>query len=148
MNLNDLNQVSKPYEKRSRKGRGRSAGQGKTCGRGTKGQQSRSGYSRKFGQEGGQMPLFRRLPKRGFTNFKFRKDFETLNVAALEQFPAGATVDIALLQSKGLLSRTASRLKILGMGNLSKSLVVRAHAFSKKAVEAITAAGGTAEEAS
>jgi len=146
MNLNDLNDKSVPYEARSRKGRGRSAGQGKTCGRGTKGQQSRSGYSRKLGHEGGQMPLYRRLPKRGFSNFQFRKDFSTLNVEDLAAFDAGSVVDLEAVKAKGLVPRTADRLKILGMGELTTKLTVRAHAFSESARAKVVAAGGQAEE--
>jgi large subunit ribosomal protein L15 len=146
MNLNELNDKSMPYSERSRKGRGRSAGQGKTCGRGTKGQQSRSGYSRKLGHEGGQMPLYRRLPKRGFSNFKFRKDFVTLNIEDLETFEAGSVVDLDVVKAKGLVPRSSLRLKILGQGALTTKLVVRAHAYSERARAAITDAGGQAEE--
>ena len=146
MNLNELNNLSEPHTRRSRRGRGRSANRGKTCGRGTKGQQSRSGYSRRLGYEGGQIPLFRRLPKRGFTNARFKKEYTTLNLKDLAAFEAGSVVDLDALKSHGRIPRSATHLKILGQGEINQALTVKAHAFSAKAREAIAAAGGTAED--
>ena len=146
MNLEDLNELASPSRKRTRKGRGRSAGKGKTAGRGHKGQQSRSGYSRRYGHEGGQMPLFRRLPKRGFTNARFKVEYAIINVSALNAFDAGTEVDLEALKGKGLVPRRATRLKILAKGDLDRALTVKAHRFSGKAREAITGAGGSAEE--
>lgn len=146
MNLEELNDVVTPHKRRTRKARGRSAGKGKTAGRGHKGQQSRSGYSRRFGHEGGQMPLFRRLPKRGFTNARFKVEYTIVNISALAAFDAGSEVDIAALQAKGIVPRSAKRLKILGKGELDRALTVKAHRFSAKAKEMISAAGGSTEE--
>ncbi|MAG57560.1 MAG: 50S ribosomal protein L15 [Planctomycetes bacterium] len=148
MNLEDINGSAPKKQGRIRRGRGRSSGKGKTAGRGHKGQQCRSGYSRRFGHEGGQMPLFRRLPKRGFTNARFRVDYAIINVAALNDFDAGTEVDLEALKNKGLIPRGAKRLKILAKGELDRALTVRAHRFSEKAREAITGAGGSAEEVS
>lgn len=146
MNLDEIKSVPIPRKRRMRVGRGPGSGKGKTAGRGTKGQQSRSGYSRKIGHEGGQMPLFRRLPKRGFTNAKFKTEVTILNLAALQQFEAGETVDLAKLKARGLVSRDASFLKILGNGTIDRALTVCADRFSASAKAAIEAAGGKAEE--
>ena len=126
---------------RKRIGRGEGSGTGVTAGRGHKGQQSRSGYSRKRGFEGGQMPIHRRLPKRGFRN-PFRIVYEVVNLDTLEdRFEAGAEVTPDLLRERGLLSRRAL-VKVLARGELTKALVVTAHRFSAKASERIAAAGG------
>lgn len=147
MNLSDLNQKRvQPTKKRRRVGRGAASGQGKTAGRGTKGQKSRSGYSRQFGFEGGQMPLYRRLPKKGFTNALFKVEYEIVNVAQLDEFDAGATIDLETLKKAGLVKKNAQRLKILGKGALSTKLDVHANAFSATARQMITDAGGTATE--
>ena len=146
MNLEDLNNLATPHKRRTRKARGRSAGKGKTAGRGHKGQKSRSGYSRRYGHEGGQMPLFRRLPKRGFTNARFKVEYAIVNVSVLGAFDAGAEVDLDVLKGKGIVPRGATRLKVLGKGDLDRALTVRAHRFSAKAKELIAGAGGTAEE--
>lgn len=145
MKLNEL----KPSEgsKRSVKriGRGPASGQGKTAGKGHKGQKARSGYSRRFGFEGGQMPLQRRLPKRGFTNI-FAKEIVTVNVSDLEaKFEDGADVDAAALINAGLIKKVKDGVKILGSGDLTKKLNVKANAYSKAAKEKIEAAGGKAE---
>ena len=146
MNLSDVKQVRVTRKYAKRKGQGLGSGNGKTAGRGTKGQQSRSGYSRRLGHEGGQMPLFRRLPKRGFTNARFRVDYATLNVQMLKMFEAGETVDLDTAKARGLVPKTAKRLKILAKGDLDRALTIRAHRFSGRAREIIAAAGGTAEE--
>lgn len=131
---------------KKRKGRGPGSGLGKTAGKGQKGQKARSpgGFS-KIGFEGGQTPLYRRIPKRGFTN-KFAKTVQAFNVDKLaEHFDAGATVDIEALRAKGLLKRKVDIVKILGNGEIDKALTVKVHAFSKAAKEKIEKAGGTAE---
>ncbi len=131
---------------RKRVGRGPGSGLGKTSGKGHKGQQSRSGYSGQLGREGGQMPLHRRLPKRGFKNI-FRKEWNIVPVEALERlFPAGATVDAEALGKAGLLHRKGVDVKVLGTGELKKSLTVVAHQFTEGARKKIEAAGGRCEE--
>ena len=147
MKLGDIKQAAGSRKHRKRVGRGQGSGRGKTCGRGHKGQQSRSGYSRAFGHEGGQMPLFRRLPKRGFSNARFRVDYAIINLSDLKQFEAGSTVDLDVLKARGLVPKKAVRLKVLAKGELDRKLTVKAHKFSVKAGEAITAAGGAVEEA-
>lgn len=132
--------------KRSRKrvGRGPGSGNGKTAGRGHKGQKSRSGYSRRYGFEGGQMPLVRRIPKRGFTNIH-RVEYQLVNVADLERiFDAGEEISCEMLAEKGLV-RAKRLVKILGSGDLSKKLVVHAHKFSGSARAKIEAVGGSCE---
>lgn len=123
-------------------GRGRGSGHGKTCGRGGKGQSARTGYSQKRGFEGGQNPIQRRLPKRGFTNI-FRKAFDGVNVSRLEDLEAGTKVTIELLKERGFVPKAAERVKILGDGELTKKLDVVANAFSKGAQAKIEAAGGS-----
>ncbi len=131
---------------RKRVGRGEGSGKGKTAGRGTKGQQSRSGYSRNWGFEGGQMPIQRRLPKVGFNNSKFAKDYEVTNVARLAGLPAGTVVDAAFLKSQGIVSRIGKHgIKILGRGDLGVALHVRVAKLSRSASEKIVAAGGSVE---
>src|SRR5512140_1993957 len=131
-----------------RVGRGPGSGLGKTSGRGHKGQQSRSGYSGQLGREGGQMPLHRRLPKRGFKNI-FRKERNVVPVEALERlFAAGATVDAETLGKAGLLKRKNAEVKVLGTGELKKALTVVAHQFTEGARKKIEAAGGRCEEIS
>ncbi len=145
MNLRTLNGISKPRPGRKRIGRGIGSGHGKTAGRGTKGAGSRSGNRRRFGFEGGQMPLMRRLPKKGFNNANFRVEYAIVNLDALKAFPAGSTVDIDTARRAGLVHKRADRLKILAKGAVDRSLTVKAHRFSIKAKAAIEAAGGTAE---
>lgn len=131
---------------RKRVGRGPGSGLGKTSGKGHKGQQSRSGYSGQLGREGGQMPLHRRLPKRGFKNI-FRKEWNTVPVEALERlFAAGATVDAEALGKAGLLKHKGAEVKILGTGDLKKTLIVVAHQFTEGARKKIEAAGGRCED--
>ncbi len=146
MKLHDLRPDEGSKKKRRRVGRGISAGQGKTAGRGTKGQRARTGRGIALYFEGGQLPLVRRLPHtRGFTNV-FRKAYQVVNLGALEsKFDAGVRVTPELLAEKGMI-RDAEHVKILGHGSLTKSLTVQAHAFSSSAKEKIAAAGGKAEE--
>ena len=144
MNLHDLSPVAGSTFVGKRKGRGPGTGNGKTGGRGHKGQKARSGGSIRVGFEGGQMPLARRLPKRGFNNI-FAKKLECINLASLNKFEDGATVEISDLLEKGVLSKCEYGVKVLGNGNLTKTLTVRANAFSASAKEKIEAAGGKAE---
>jgi large subunit ribosomal protein L15 len=145
MSLESLKPAKGSIRSKYRVGRGPGSGNGKTAGRGEKGAKSRSGYSRRRGFEGGQMPLIRRLPKRGFTNI-FAKEVATVNVSDLDRFPEGTVVTPALLIQHGLLKKNRKTLKVLGTGELKKKLVVEAHAFSAGAKAKIEAAGGKAEE--
>ena len=134
--------------RRSRKkriGRGPGSGNGKFAGKGMAGSKSRSGYAAKRGYEGGQMPLFRRVPKRGFSNAPFRKEYAVVNVAALKVFDADSTVGPAELFAKGLIGRLSASVKVLGSGDLDRALTVRASKFSKAAAEKIEKAGGKAK---
>jgi len=144
MNLHELSPATGSTKKAYRKGRGAGSGNGKTAGRGHKGQWARSGGGVRVGFEGGQMPLARRLPKRGFNNI-FAKPLEIINLSSLEKFENGATVAASDLLEKGILSKCDYGVKILGNGTLSKKLTVRASAFSASAKEKIEAAGGKAE---
>ena len=131
---------------KKRIGRGHGSGQGAQAGRGHKGAQSRSGYKFKRGFEGGQMPLHRRVPKRGFHN-PFRVEYEVVNLDTLgERFEAGTVVTLELLAEHRLISGTKKRLKVLGRGEVGKALTVHAHKFSGKAAEKIAAAGGATEQ--
>ncbi|USF27366.1 50S ribosomal protein L15 [Firmicutes bacterium ASF500] len=141
MNLHELSPAPGSNTKAYRKGRGAGSGNGKTAGRGHKGQWARSGGGVRVGFEGGQMPLARRLPKRGFHNI-FAKPLEAINVSALEKFEDGAVVDAQALLEKGILSKCQYGVKILGNGEISKKLIVKASAFSASAKEKIVAAGG------
>jgi len=132
------------HRRRRRVGRGPGSGQGKTCGRGHKGAGSRAGSVSISAYEGGQMPLFRRLPKRGFSNTKFATRCEIVNICQLERFEDGATISMELLSDAGLIDSIKSKVKILGKGDLTRKLQVTAHKFSKSAEEKITASGGTA----
>ena len=135
-----------PRNKRSqRKGRGESSGRGKTSGRGNKGSKARVGKYIKRGYEGGQTPIFRRIPKRGFSNFNFERRFHIVNLADLERFDNGATVDAVALIEAGLVPDDTQPVKILGEGTISKKLTVVAGWYSKSAHEKITKAGGTAQ---
>ena len=144
MNLHELSPAPGSNQKAFRKGRGNGSGNGKTAGRGQKGQWARSGGGVRVGFEGGQMPLARRLPKRGFNNI-FAQPLEAINVAALNKFEDGATVNVCDLLEKGILSKCEYGVKILGNGELTKKLTVRASAFSASAKEKIEKAGGKAE---
>lgn len=144
MKLHELKPNPGSVRKKKRLGRGTASGQGKTAGRGMNGQGSRSGGGTRPGFEGGNMPLYRRLPKRGFTNI-FGTHYSELNVEDLNQFEDGAEITPELLKSEGILKKQLDGVKILGNGELAKKLTVKAHKFSKSAVEKIEAAGGKAE---
>jgi len=140
----EITSVVGKHKTRKRVGRGRGTGLGKTSGRGHKGAHSRAGATRLSLHEGGQMPLFRRLPKRGFNNKQFARRFEIVNVSELERFEDGAEVGVEQLSQAGLVPGVQSRVKILGDGELTKRLQVAAHKFSKAAEEKIVGCGGTA----
>ena len=144
MKLHDAQPKPGSRKQRKRVGRGRASGHGKTSGRGEKGAKSRSGYSRKPGFEGGQIPLVRRLPKRGFKN-PFRITWAEVNIGQLARFEAGATVDEAALRAVRLISGRYDKIVILGRGVLEVALNVRVHRVSGAAAKKITAAGGTVE---
>ena len=144
MNLHELSPAAGSNTKSYRKGRGAGSGNGKPAGRGPKGQWARSGGGVRVGFEGGQMPLARRMPQRGFNNI-FAKPLEAINVAVLNKFEDGAEVDAKALLEKGILSKCEYGVKILGNGSITKKLTVQASAFSASAKEKIEAAGGKAE---
>ena len=144
MGLNNLKPAAGSVRERKRVGRGPGSGLGKTSGRGEKGQKSRSGFAQKPGFEGGQMPLHRRLPKRGFHN-RFRKEFAEINLEKLEVFEAGTIVTPEVLLKRGLLKNLREGVKVLAKGKLTKALTVRAHKFSAKAQEILAGLGGKAE---
>jgi large subunit ribosomal protein L15 len=141
MKLHQLKPVPGSTKRRKIVGRGRGSGHGKTAGRGGKGQTARAGSSIPAWFEGGQMPLIRRLPKRGFTN-PFKKDYAIINVEALDRFDSGQEVTPELLVQRGLIRARNDGVKVLGSGTLTKALTVRAHKFSRSAVAKIEAAGG------
>ena len=144
MDLSNLKPAERSRFEKKRVGRGQGSGNGKTAGRGHKGAQSRSGFKFKRGFEGGQMPLHRRLPKRGFHN-PFRTEYAVVNLDTLaERFDEGTIVTPELLRERGLVAGSGL-VKVLARGDVGKALTVRAHKFSGKAAEKITAAGGTAE---
>ena len=145
MGLHNLKPARGSVRKRKRVGRGPGSGTGKTAGRGENGQKSRSGYSRKIGFEGGQMPLHRRVPKRGFTNALFRKEFAEVNVGRLEVFEEGTIVTPEVLVKRGIVKQVRDGVKILGKGDFTKALTVHAHRFSEKAKERIAGLGGKVE---
>jgi large subunit ribosomal protein L15 len=145
MELSNLKPKKGARHAKKRVGRGPGSGHGKTSARGEKGQKSRSGFSRQPGFEGGQMPLHRRLPKRGFTNI-FKKEYAVVNLADLEKFEAGATVDEGAMRKAGLVKGQVDGVKVLGNGKLSKKLTVAATKFSETARKAIEGAGGTVQE--
>src|SRR5438046_3203780 len=145
LSLNNLRPAKGSTHKKKRLGRGPGTGLGKTAGRGHKGQKSRSGYSSKVGFEGGQMPLHRRLPKRGFTNI-FKKEHAVVNLSDLEQFENGVTVDETALRRAGLVKGKKAGIKVLGNGKLTKKLNVVASKFSETARKQIEAAGGSCQE--
>jgi len=145
MKLHDVRKKSGARQPRKRVGRGRSSGTGKTSGRGHKGAKSRSGYKRKEAFEGGQMPLVRRIPKRGFSNYPFRKVWAEVNLSQLDRFIRGETVDPETLAKAGIIKGRFDGIVILGRGELKAAVTIRAHRFSKTATEKIKAAGGKAE---
>ena len=144
MYINDLSPVAGSTHVDKRKGRGHATGNGKTAGRGHKGQKARSGGGVRIGFEGGQMPMTRTTPKRGFNNI-FAKPFEIINLNALNKFEDGETVTAEALLAKGILSKCEYGFKVLGNGSVKKKVTVQASAFSQSAKEAIEAAGGKAE---
>jgi large subunit ribosomal protein L15 len=146
LSLNNLKPAAGSTHKKKRVGRGPGSGLGKTAGRGNKGQKSRSGYSSRPGFEGGQMPLQRRLPKRGFTNI-FKKQWIEISLAKIDaSFNAGDEVTPEVLHERGLIKKAKHDLVILGTGELSKSLTISAHRFTKAAKDKIEKAGGSANE--
>ncbi|MGG6432927.1 50S ribosomal protein L15 [Anoxybacillus sp. D401a] len=144
MKLHELQPAPGSRKERNRVGRGIGSGNGKTSGRGHKGQNARSGGGVRIGFEGGQTPLFRRLPKRGFTNIH-RKEYAIVNLEVLNRFEDGTEVTPQLLLETGVVSKLKAGIKVLGNGELTKKLTVKAHKFSASAKEAIEAAGGTTE---
>lgn len=144
MKLHELKAAPGATKAPKRKGRGTATGQGKTAGRGMNGQNSRSGGGVRLGFEGGQMPLYRRIPKRGFTNH-WRKEYVGVNVEALNAFEDGAEVTPEMMMAAGMAKKVTAGIKVLGEGELTKKLTVKAHKFSKTAMEKIEAAGGKAE---
>ena len=145
MKLNELKPAAGSAKDAWRKGRGAGSGNGKTAGKGHKGQNARSGGGVRPGFEGGQLPLYRKLPKRGFNN-RFATNYITVNVSELNVFENGAVVDLEALLAKKIVRKSLDGLKVLGNGELTKNLTVKAAAFSATAKEKITAAGGQAEE--
>lgn len=145
MKLHELSPVPGSTKERKRIGRGPASGQGKTAGKGHKGQKARAGRGMQIGFEGGQMPLQRRIPKRGFNNI-FRKEFATVNISSLDKvFNDGDTVTIEALVASGLVKKTLDGVKVLGNGEISKKLTVQVNAYSETAKSKIEAAGGKAE---
>ncbi len=147
MKLDEIMQKAGRHKSRKRIGRGIGSGHGKTSGRGHKGMGSRAGSKRRLGYEGGQTPIIARSPKRGFSNFQFRKPSQIINIADFEQFEDGTRVDAAMLSELRLIDDPAVSLKVLGNGELTKKLTVVAAKFSAKAAEKIQAAGGSCEQA-
>ena len=145
MKLHELRPSEGAFKTSKRVGRGVASGTGKTSGKGHKGQNARSGGGVRPGFEGGQLPLFRRLPKRGFSNAMFKKEYATINVSDLNKFEDGAVVTPELLKEMGLLKKQLAGVKVLGNGNLDKKITVKANNFSRSAVEKIENKGGKAE---
>jgi len=139
----EITSIAGKHRARRRVGRGTGTGRGKTCGRGHKGSGSRAGSTSASLYEGGQMPLFRRLPKRGFSNYKFVTRYQIVNVSQLERFDEGAAVGIEQLSDAGLIDSLKTKVKILGDGELTRKLQVSAHKFSKTAEQKIVGCGGT-----
>ena len=145
MKLHELQYTEGARKARKRVGRGTSSGNGKTAGRGQKGQGARSGGGKKPGFEGGQTPLFMRLPKRGFSNYPFKKEYAVINLSDLNVFEDGTVVTPALLKERGIVKKQLSGIKVLGEGQLEKKLTVQAHKFSKSAIDKINESGSKAE---
>jgi large subunit ribosomal protein L15 len=144
MKLHELKPAEGTNKSKKRLGRGTATGQGKSAGKGQKGQKSRTGGGVRIGFEGGQMPLYRRLPKVGFTNI-FRREYAVINLSDLERFDNGTVVNPDVLKEAGLVKSMHSGIKVLGNGDLTKNLTVQAHKFSKTAADKIAAAGGKVE---
>ena len=145
MKLHELSPMEGSTKERFRKGRGAGSGNGKTAGKGHKGQNARSGGGVRPGFEGGQLPLYRKLPKRGFNNFRFAKQYTVVNVQSLNKFNDGDVVDSAALLNAGIVSTVLDGVKVLGEGELTKKLTVKAAVFSASAKEKIEAVGGKTE---
>ena len=145
MKLHELSPQEGSVKERFRKGRGAGSGNGKTAGKGHKGQNARSGGGVRPGFEGGQLPLYRKLPKRGFNNFRFAKKYAIVNVESLNKFADGDVVDSAALLSQGIINTVFDGVKVLGEGELTKKLTVKAAVFSASAKEKIEAVGGKTE---
>ena len=145
MKLNELSPAAGSAKAAYRKGRGAGSGNGKTAGKGHKGQNARSGGGVRPGFEGGQLPLYRKLPKRGFNNFRFAKKYAVVNVLSLNKFEDGAVVDCAALLKAGIINSVFDGVKVLGEGELTKKLTVKAAVFSASAKEKIEAVGGKTE---
>jgi large subunit ribosomal protein L15 len=144
MKLHELKPAEGSTKSKKRLGRGTASGQGKSAGKGQKGQKARQGGGVRLGFEGGQMPLYRRLPKVGFTNI-FRKEYAVVNLSDLERFENGTVVNPEVLKEAGLVKAMLGGVKVLGNGDLTKNLTVQAHKFSKTAADKIAAAGGKVE---
>ena len=145
MKLHELSPQAGSSKKAWRKGRGVGTGNGKTAGRGHKGQNARSGGGVRPGFEGGQIPMYRRIPKHGFSNFLFKKDYAIINVEQLDKYENGAVISLETLIQDGVVRKELNGLKVLGNGNITKKLTVQATVFSASAKEKIEAAGGKAE---
>ena len=145
MKLHELAPAPGANTESYRRGRGHGSGNGKTAGKGHKGQNSRSGGGVRVGFEGGQLPLYRRLPKRGFNNARFRTEYATINLSDLNKFEDGTVVTPALLKDTGLLKKQYDGVKVLGNGKLEKKLTIQANKFSKEAIEKINKAGSKIE---
>ena len=145
MKLHELSPAEGSTQEKFRKGRGPGSGNGKTAGKGHKGQNARSGGGVRPGFEGGQLPLYRKLPKRGFNNFRFAKKYSVINVQSLNKFNDGEVVDCAALLAMGAINNVFDGVKVLGEGELTKKLTVKAAVFSASAKEKIEAAGGKTE---
>ncbi len=141
----EITSIASGKKSGKRIGRGSGSGMGKTCGRGHKGAGSRAGSGGMLGYEGGQMPLFRRLPKRGFNNYNFARRYEVVNISQLDRFDDGSTIDVQRLFKAGLVASTECKVKVLGDGDLTKKLDVSVHKFSKSAQNKIQNCGGTAK---
>ncbi len=145
MELHKMKPNEGAIKTRKRVGRGPGSGSGKTCGRGENGQNSRSGGGVRPGFEGGQTPLFRRIPKRGFTNARFKKEYAIVNLTDLEKFENDSVVTIELLKEMGIIKKELAGLKVLGVGEITKKITVKATCFSKTAKEKIEKSGGKVE---
>ena len=145
MKLHELSPAEGSVKENYRKGRGAGSGNGKTAGKGHKGQNARSGGGVRPGFEGGQLPLYRKLPKRGFNNYRFAKKYATINVQSLNKFNDGEVVDCATLLAAGIIRNTFDGVKVLGEGEVAKKLTVKAAVFTASAKEKIEAAGGKTE---
>ena len=145
MKLHELKPQEGSVKESYRKGRGPGSGNGKTAGKGHKGQNARSGGGVRPGFEGGQLPLYRKLPKRGFNNYRFGKKYATVNVQSLNKFNDGEVVDVAALLASGIINKAYDGVKILGEGEITKKLTVKAAVFSANAKEKIEAIGGKTE---